>query len=134
MNRVKLPAAALFLSTGIAHLSFAADFFEAIVPPWVPGSAKTVNKLAGVAELVGGTLALDDLVPPHVAAVVPGHEKHARRYLVGLLLAVFPANIQMAIRRTEAAGRVPRWLLWARLPLQLVAIAWVRRSLRSEPR
>lgn len=123
MNRVKLPAAALFLSTGIAHLSFAADFFEAIVPPWVPGSAKTVNKLAGVAELVGGTLAL-----------VPGAEKHARRYLVGLLIAVFPANIQMAIRQTEAAGRVPRWLLWARLPLQLVAIAWVRRSLRSEPR
>jgi uncharacterized membrane protein len=123
MNRVKLPAAALFLSTGIAHLSFAADFFEAIVPPWVPGSAKTVNKLAGVAELVGGALAL-----------VPGAEKHARRYLVGLLIAVFPANIQMGIRRTDAAGRVPRWLLWARLPLQLVAIAWVRRSLRSEPR
>jgi uncharacterized membrane protein len=125
MNRAKLPAAALFISTGIAHLSFAADFFERIVPPWVPGSAKSVNRLAGAAELFGGALAL-----------VPGAEKQARRYLVALLIAVFPANVQMALqsRRSGEAGHPGRWLLWARLPLQFVAIEWVRRSLRSQPR
>jgi uncharacterized membrane protein len=123
MNRAKLPAAALFISTGIAHLSFAADFFDGIVPPWVPGSAKSVNRLAGAAELFGGALAL-----------VPGAEKQARRYLVALLIAVFPANVQMALQpRQGEAGHPARWLLWARLPLQFAAIEWVRRSLRSQP-
>ena len=56
---------------------------------------------------------------------------------VGLLIAVFPANIYMAVRPEEvakrgvAADRIPRWLLWARLPLQPLMAIWVWRATAS---
>ena len=40
-----------------------------------------------------------------------------------LYIAVFPANINMALH-PELGGGVPEWSLWARLPLQFVLIAW----------
>lgn len=94
------------------------------MPPWVPGTPKVINRVAGLAELVGAVLAL-----------VPGAERPARRYLTVLLLAVYPANIHMAVAPQDIRGaeRVPRWLLWARLPLQFVAIAWVALALRTDP-
>jgi uncharacterized membrane protein len=123
--RSRLPVAALFLFTGLAHLSFARGAMERIVPPWVPGTPRAINQIAGVAELAGGVLAL-----------VPGAERPARRYLTVLLLAVFPANVQMAVRRRDidVVRGVPPWLLWARLPLQFVAIGWVGRVLRDRDR
>jgi uncharacterized membrane protein len=123
MSRSRRYLAGLFLSSGVAHLTFGARFFEAIVPPWVPGSAQAINKLAGVAEIGGGALSL-----------VPGAERLARPYLTALLIAVYPANIHMAARPHDIRGaeRVPRWLLWARLPLQFVLIAWVARALPAD--
>ena len=119
-TRSRAALAGLFLFTGLAHLTFAAEFFEAIIPPWVPGSRRTINQVAGVAELCGAAM-----------TIVPGAERPARRYLTALLLAVFPANVHMAIRPQdiEGADRIPAWMLWARLPLQFVAIAWVRKAL-----
>lgn len=117
MRTSKWPVAAFFLLAGVAHLTFARKFFESIVPGWVPGSAAQVNVAAGVAEAAGGALVL-----------VPGAERHARRYLVLLLLAVFPANIQMAVApdsMPKATKNVPRALLWGRLPIQGLFIAWV---------
>jgi uncharacterized membrane protein len=116
--------AGFFFATGVGHLVLVPESFEAMVPPWVPGSPKVINRTAGLAELVGGALAL-----------IPGAERPARRYLTLLLLAVFPANIHMAVRPQDIRGaqRVPRWLLWARLPLQFVAIAWVARAMRTDP-
>ena len=92
------------------------------MPPWVPGTPEAINQIAGVAELAGGVLAL-----------VPGAERPARRYLTALLLAVFPANVHMAVRRREVdlVRGVPAWLLWARLPLQFVAIRLIGRALRD---
>ncbi len=121
--RPKLPVAAFFLFTGIAHVTFAKRFFESIVPPWVPGTPAQVNTAAGYAEIAGGALAL-----------VPGAERHARRYLVALLLAVYPANIHMAVRPQDIPGArgVPRALLWARLPLQVLPGAWVLRTVRRD--
>src|SRR3954451_18753336 len=107
--RRKLPVAIFFWSAGLAHLTWGKRFFEDIVPPWLPGSPKDVNVVAGIAEITGGTL-----------AVVPGAESLARRYLVALLLPVFPANIHMAVKPedSKSARSTPRPLLWARLPLQ----------------
>ena len=42
--------------------------------------------------------------------------------LIALLIAVFPANIYAAV---HGAGSIPPWILWARLPFQIVFIAWV---------
>ena len=45
--------------------------------------------------------------------------------MVALFVAVFPANVNMAVYRLPLGGRaVPPWVLWARLPLQGVFIAW----------
>lgn len=124
MSRSRRFLAGFFLSSGIAHLTFATEFFEAIVPPWVPGTPEAINRVAGLAEIGGAALAL-----------VPGAERPARRYLTALLLAFYPANIHMALRPQDIKGaqRVPRWLLWARLPLQFLAIAWVARALPTDP-
>jgi uncharacterized membrane protein len=119
MNRAKLRVAAFFTLTGVSHLTFGKRLYERIVPPWVPGTPAQVNVVAGAAELAGGALAL-----------VPGAERTARRYLIGLLWAVFPANIHMYLRPRETGSeRIPRWALLARLPLQFVMMAWVARSL-----
>lgn len=116
------PVAAFFIATGVAHLTVGRKFFEAIVPPWVPGGPKLVNEAAGYAEITGGVL-----------AITPGAERLARGYLVALLLAVYPANIHMAVRPQDIKGArgVPRWLLWARLPLQVLPVLWVRRTVRG---
>ena len=46
--------------------------------------------------------------------------------LAALLVAVFPANIYMAIANIHPPGVViSPWILWARLPLQSVLIWWV---------
>lgn len=121
MSRSRLLLAGFFLTAGVAHLTFARRFFESIVPRWVPGGVRNVNIAAGVAEAAGGALVL-----------VPGAERHTRRYLVALLLAVYPANIQMACAPDTIPGArgVPRALLWARLPLQALPIWWVLRALR----
>ncbi|WP_354697913.1 hypothetical protein DSM112329_03571 [Paraconexibacter sp. AEG42_29] len=123
MPRSRLLLAGFFLSAGIAHLTFLKKFFESIVPGWVPGGPAKVNTAAGVAEFAGGALVL-----------VPGAERYARPYLIALLLGVFPANIQMAVAPDTMPGArgVPRALLWARLPLQVLPILWVRSALRSD--
>ena len=51
--------------------------------------------------------------------------------LILLFIAVFPANINMAVNRVQLnpARPLPTWILWARLPLQFGFIAlayWVR--------
>jgi uncharacterized membrane protein len=66
--------------------------------------------------------------------VRPATRSVARWWLIALLIAVFPANIHMAMNPEQIRGldleRVPRWVLWARLPLQPLMIWWVWRSAR----
>ena len=58
-----------------------------------------------------------------------------RWWLLALLLAVFPANIHMAVNPEQIRGldlrKFPRWALWARLPLQPLAMLWVWRATRD---
>jgi uncharacterized membrane protein len=44
-------------------------------------------------------------------------------WLIATLVAVFPANVEMAVN-AERFRHVPEPLLWARLPLQGALIAW----------
>ena len=45
--------------------------------------------------------------------------------LLALLVAVFPANLHMALAHEQLG--VPGWLAWGRLPLQLPLMWWVWR-------
>jgi uncharacterized membrane protein len=119
MNRAAL--AGFFAFTGTMHF-LRPKFFEAIVPAPVP--AKEAVAVSGVAELAGAA-----------AVLHPVTRRFGRWWLLGLLLAVFPANVHMAVNPEQIRGldlrKVPRWALWARLPLQPLAMLWVWRATRA---
>ena len=116
--------AAFFTLTGTLHFVRPREY-EAIVPPALP-MHKEIVAVSGVAEIVGAL------------AVIPARTRpFARWWLLALLAAVFPANIYMAMRPDEvaergvAAERIPRILLWGRLPLQPLMALWVWRATRD---
>jgi len=97
--------------------------YESIMPPSLPRHREAVV-LSGVAEIVGGA-----------AVLASPTRRFARWWLLGLLVAVFPANVHMAVNPEQVDGldldRLPRWALWARLPLQPLAMLWVWRATRD---
>ena len=97
------------------------DFYVNIMPPYLPAHRELVL-LSGVFEVLGG---LGVLVPAIRALVGWG--------LILLLLAVFPANVHMAMH-PELFADVPAWALYARLPLQVPFIAWAYWATRPDRR
>jgi uncharacterized membrane protein len=53
-------------------------------------------------------------------------------WLTATLVAVFPANVNMALH-AERFAPIPAPLLWMRLPLQALLVAWVRRATSRSP-
>jgi uncharacterized membrane protein len=94
-------------------------FYEAIVPPSLKDEAAGVVRWSGVAELIGG-----------VGVLVPATRRISGLWLIGVLAAVFPANLYMA-RAPEDFKKLPRWALFARLPLQPLMMIWAWRATRS---
>ncbi len=122
MNRSRIALAAFWLFAGAMHFIRPREY-EAIVPEYVPISPRDAVRWSGYAEIAGGL------------AVLPTSTRRLGRWwLLGVLLAVFPANVQMAVKPAEAAGhgvpieRIPRLLLWLRLPLQPLAMLWAWRA------
>jgi uncharacterized membrane protein len=107
--------AAFFVGAGINHF-VNARFYEAIVPPSLRHDAKRVVQVSGVAELAGG-----------LGVLVPGTRRLSGLGLVALLAAVFPANLYMA-REPQTFRSIPRWALYARLPLQPLMMLWAWRA------
>jgi uncharacterized membrane protein len=70
--------------------------------------------ISGVAEILGG-----------LGLVLAATRRLAAWGLVALYIAIFPANLNMAVNELPlGTTRIAPWMLWARLPLQLVLIAW----------
>jgi uncharacterized membrane protein len=99
-----------FVLAGLAHFA-RPDFYARIVPPYLPWPLALVY-LSGACEVVLGALVL---VPRCAAPAAWG--------LIALLVAVFPANIHMALNPDLYPEFSPA-ALWVRLPLQGVLIAW----------
>lgn len=106
-----LAIAGMFVAAGVAHF-VQPDFFVQIVPPYLP-APKLLVYVSGAFEIFGG-----------VGVLFPSVRVYAGWLLILLLLAVFPANVHMALHPEEFA-RIPAWALYLRLPLQFVLIAWV---------
>ncbi len=123
MNRSRAALAAFFSFTGAMHFVVRRSF-EAIVPPSIADRKREVVAISGVAEIAGG-----------VAVLHPATRRFGRWWLLALLVAVFPANVHMAVNPEQIRGldldKIPRWALWARLPLQPLAILWVWRATRG---
>jgi uncharacterized membrane protein len=97
---------------GVMHFVAPKGFIR-IVPRWLPAPAALVA-VSGIFEVLGG-----------VGLLVPATQRLAAWGLIALYVAVFPANVNMAVNRIPLGRRpMATWMLWARLPLQLVLIAW----------
>lgn len=101
-----------FIAAGVNHFVMPRPY-EAIVPPRFP-DAKLCVRISGVAEIAGG-----------VGALLPATRRLAGWGLIALLAAVFPANLHMALHPDAIPGlKIPRPLLWLRLPLQPLMMRW----------
>jgi uncharacterized membrane protein len=99
-----------FVAAGLNHFINPA-FYLKIMPPYLPWHLFLVY-LSGFFEVALGLLLL-----------TPAFSRAAAWGLIALLVAVFPANIQMATN-PELYPDISPLALWLRLPLQAVFIAW----------
>jgi len=113
--RLKLAAGPVFVVAGLLHF-LKPRIYEAIMPDYVPAQRELVY-LSGVAEAVGGVGLLSSS---------PSLRRYAGWWLVATLVAVFPANLHMALH-PERYPDIPggKAALYARLPFQLVFVRWV---------
>lgn len=93
------------------------DRYSAIMPPWLPYAREMVY-LSGLFEIAGG-----------IGVLIPSLRRVAGIGLIALLIAVFPANIQMLASAISAgASTLYITLLFLRLPLQPLMIVWIYRA------
>jgi len=104
--------AAIMIFAGVMHFVRPKGFVR-IVPAWLPNPLALVY-ISGVAEIAGGA-----------GLFIPAVSRAAAWGLIALYIAVFPANVNMAINKI-GFGRVPPnpWIIWGRLPLQIGLIYW----------
>ncbi len=100
------------IGVGILHFVSPAPFVQ-MIPAALPAHLALVY-VSGLAEIAGG-----------VGLQIPKLRRAASWGLVALYVAVFPANINMAIHQIPLGDFQPSsFALWARLPFQLLFIAW----------
>lgn len=116
-DATRLGLAAFCCGAGVLHF-VAPAAFELIVPPYLP-HARALVLVSGFFEVVGGV----GLLAPH-----RGVRRAAGCGLAALLVAVFPANVHMAVSDLGLSGVVGnQWVLWLRLPFQpllIWAVMW----------
>ena len=105
---------ALFILAGLNHF-VQPRFYVRMMPDYLPAHKELVAA-SGYAEIVLGVLAF-----------FPRLRSLTRWGLLALLVAVFPANLNMALHLGRYP-RIPPALLWLRLPLQPALMAWVWRA------
>jgi uncharacterized membrane protein len=105
--------ALFFIVAGVNHF-LAPEIYLGMMPPWLPLKA-AANLISGAAEIAGG-----------IGLLIPSLRRPAAWGLIALLIAVFPANIQVAVQgHMPGLENAPPALLWVRLLFQPVFVAWV---------
>jgi len=110
---------AFFVNVGVDHF-VNPEFYLAIMPGYLPLHSEAVY-ISGFFEILGG-----------ISVLIPRLRAAAGWGLVALLIAVFPANIHMAIN-TDLFPDISPTLLYVRLVFQFIFIYWayaVTRPLR----
>ena len=102
--------ALIFIAAGINHF-WHTQFYVAMMPPYLPWHLQLVY-LSGIAEFALGALML-----------LRRWQAVAGWGMIALCVAVFPANLHMALNPELFTQFSPQSLMW-RLPMQAVAIAW----------
>ena len=108
--------AVVFTAAGVLHF-LRPGMYEQIVPEYLPAHHEIVLA-SGAAEVAGGL------------GVIPERTRRlAGLWLAATLVAVFPANVHMALHPERYPGVSPA-LLWGRLTLQPLAIWWALATTR----
>lgn len=108
--------AAVLIGAGVMHFRDP-RFFVQIMPPYLPWHWALVY-VSGVIEIVLG-----------IGLLVPATRRLAAWGAIALFVAVFPANVHMAMANVQfdpppPMGQPSQAAAWARLPLQGVLIVW----------
>ena len=107
MPRTPLLVIALFfIAGGIAHF-VVADFFIMAMPDYL-GYHKELVIISGVFEILGA-----------IGILVPQTRLLAGYGLLALIVAVYPANVNMALH-PEKFKDIPELFLYIRLPFQIL--------------
>jgi len=104
--------AVFFVLAGLNHFR-TPGLYLGMMPPWLPQPI-AANAVAGCAEVLGG-----------IGLLIPTLRRAAGWGLIALLIAVFPANVHVALQGRMPGLDVSPALLWWRLPFQAVFIAGV---------
>jgi uncharacterized membrane protein len=111
MSPARTALGAFFIGAGLMHFA-RPRWYRAIMPRSLPAHRELVAA-SGAAEIAGG------------AAVLGARTSRAGGWwLIATLIAVFPANVHMA-QHPERYRKIPRWALYARLPVQGLFIYWM---------
>lgn len=101
---------ACYVAAGIYHF-VNPRMYVRIMPPYLPWHLPLVY-ISGICEIAIALLLIPESTRPLAAWL-----------LIALLIAIFPANIQMAVKYWPRQNSMT-WIALARLPLQLVLITW----------
>lgn len=112
LKRFALILLALFFVVAGANHFINPDFYLRMMPPWLPAH-EALNDVSGFFEVLGG-----------VGVLIPATRRYAGWGLVALLVAIFPANIHMAMNPGDFP-ELSKPILYSRLPFQLAFIGWV---------
>lgn len=97
---------------GVLHFR-ATDAYVSVMPDYLPWHRELVL-ISGFFEIAGG-----------LGLLVARTRKWAGIGLILLFIAVFPANVHMAVENIQPFSfEIPAYALWGRLPFQLVFILW----------
>lgn len=119
-QRTAIGLATLLGGSGVLHFA-APKPYDSIVPPALPGSARTWTYVSGVAELAIA-----------VALFTPRFRRLGGLLAALLFVGVFPANVQMALDYQRAGKPLPaRLVAFGRLPLQVPLVLWALRVRKS---
>jgi uncharacterized membrane protein len=103
----------VFILAGANHFISPKPYLS-MMPSYLPAHALLVQ-ISGIAEIFGG-----------LGVLLGSTRTWAAWGLILLLIAVFPANLNAAVRGWPGVS-VPAWVLWCRLPLQPLFIWWIYR-------
>jgi uncharacterized membrane protein len=104
--------ASIFIFGGCLHFLHPQPYVR-IMPPFPP-FPKTLVWISGGAEILGG-----------LGLLLQRFRRAAAYGLALLLVAVFPANIHMAVVHVPFPGLMGEsWVQWLRLPLQIPLSVW----------
>ena len=110
----------VYITGGINHF-WHESFYVHIMPDHYSDPAALVQ-LSGVAEILGG-----------IGLLVPA-TRRASAIGIAAMLVVYLDVHQFMLRHADRFPAVPRWALWARIPLQFMLIAWALNEARARDR